>query len=97
VVAPQNGTYNTILRVGSKYTITATVAGYLAFNTILDLSTAKEGVNIDKDMELIPTKLPFQFQCFDKETKVTLKNPRVKILDIEAKRRYRYGNTRNWP
>ena len=85
VVSPQNGVYNTILRVGSKYTVTASLPGYLAYNSLLDLSVAKEGENIDKNVELIPTKLPFQFQCFDKETKVTLKNPRVKVLDIESK------------
>lgn len=87
IVAPTqtDGTYNTILRVGSKYNVTTAVPNYFPLNTLADMTTAKEGENIDRNFELIPTKLPFRFQLLDKETKAVLKNPKVRILDVDAK------------
>ena len=84
--AQADGTYSVILRVGSKYTLTTSpIKDYLAYSASLDMSVVKEGDNLDKDIELIPSKLPFGFQLFDKETRKVLKDPKVKILDIEGK------------
>ncbi len=84
--AQADGTYSVILRVGSKYTLTTSpIKDYLAYSASLDMSVVKEGENLDKDIELIPSKLPFGFQLFDKETRKVLKDPKVKILDVEGK------------
>ncbi|MFN8356740.1 MAG: OmpA family protein [Spirosomataceae bacterium] len=81
-----DGTYSVILRVGSKYVLTTNpIKDYLPYTAALDMSIVKEGDNLDKDLELIPTKLPFGFQLLDKETRKVLKDPKVKILDVEAK------------
>lgn len=84
--AQADGTYSVILRVGSKYTLTTnSIKDYLAYSASLDMTVVKEGENLDKDIELIPSKLPFGFQLFDKETRKLLKDPKVKILDVEGK------------
>lgn len=88
VVAPQaDGTFNTILRVGSKYGVatTAAVPNYFPLSAVADMTAVKEGENIDRTFELMPTKLPFRFQLLDKETKAVIPVPKVRILDVEAK------------
>lgn len=86
VAAPQaDGTLSTILRVGSKYSVTASVPNYFPLNAVADMSVVKEGENIDRTFEVIPTKLPFRFQLLDKETKAVIPVPKVRILDVEAK------------
>ena len=51
----------------------------------MDMTSAKETDNIEKNIELIPKKIPYQFQLLDKETKAILKDPKVKVMDVETK------------
>jgi outer membrane protein OmpA-like peptidoglycan-associated protein len=81
----EDGKYIVVLRVGSKYTLTANYPEYLPYNTILDLSQAKENTEVTQNVDLVPTKLPFQFQLLDKETKAVLKEPKVRIIEAETK------------
>ena len=75
-----------IYRVGSKYDVTTSpLADYLPYRGTMDMSTAKETDNIEKNIELIPKKLVFQFQLLDKDTKAILKDPKVKVMDAETK------------
>lgn len=74
-----------VLRVGTKYNFIVNYPEYLPFNGIVDFTQAKENTKITQNIELVPTKLPFQFQLLDKETKVVLKEPKVRIMEIETK------------
>jgi outer membrane protein OmpA-like peptidoglycan-associated protein/Tol biopolymer transport system component len=80
-----DGGYSAIYRVGSKYELSTTVPNYFPYSKPLDMTTAKETDNIERNIELVPKKLPFQFQCMDKETKAILKDPKVKVMDVETK------------
>lgn len=85
-VVDKNGTFSIIYRVGSKYDVsTSPLADYLPYRGKMDMSTAKETDNIEKNIELVPKKLVFQFQLLDKDTKAILKDPKVKVMDVETK------------
>lgn len=85
-VVDANGLFSMIYRVGSKYDVTTSpLADYLPYRGKMDMSTAKETDNIEKNIELIPKKLVFQFQLLDKDTKAILKDPKVKVMDAETK------------
>ena len=85
-VVDANGLFSMIYRVGSKYEISTTVMNdYFPYKGSMDMSVAKETDNIEKNIELIPKKIPYQFQLLDKETKAILKDPKVKVMDIETK------------
>ena len=77
--------YIVVLRVGTKYNFTVNYPDYLPYNGVVDLSQAKENTEITQNAELVPTKLPFQFQLLDKETKAILKDPKVRIFEAETK------------
>jgi outer membrane protein OmpA-like peptidoglycan-associated protein len=74
-----------VLRVGSKYTFTASVPDYYPFVGTLDLSQVKENTEVTYYLDLVPTKLPFQFQLLDKDTKAVIKDPKVRIQEAESK------------
>ena len=85
-VVDANGLFSMIYRVGSKYEISTTpLADYFPYKGSMDMTTAKETDNIEKNIELIPKKIPYQFQLLDKETKAILKDPKVKVMDAETK------------
>jgi outer membrane protein OmpA-like peptidoglycan-associated protein/Tol biopolymer transport system component len=85
VTTPADGAIAMVLRVGNTYQFGAALPGYLPLNQALDLTTAKEGENLEKTFELVPTKLPFEFEAYDKVSKVVLKEPKVKIIEAETK------------
>jgi outer membrane protein OmpA-like peptidoglycan-associated protein len=80
-----DGKYIVVLRVGTKYNFTANYPEYLPYNGTVDLTQAKENTEISQNVDLVPTKLPFQFQLLDKETKAVLKEPKVRIIETETK------------
>lgn len=81
-----NGLYSIIYRVGSKYEVSSTALNdYFPYRGTMDMTAAKETDNIEKNIELIPKKIPYQFQLLDKETKAILKDPKVKVMDAETK------------
>ena len=81
-----NGLFSMIYRVGSKYELSTTpLNDYFPYKGSMDMTTAKETDNIEKNIELIPKKIPYQFQLLDKETKAILKDPKVKVMDTETK------------
>jgi outer membrane protein OmpA-like peptidoglycan-associated protein len=85
-VVDANGLFSIIYRVGSKYEISTTpLNDYFPYRGSMDMSVAKETDNIEKNIELIPKKIPYQFQLLDKETKAILKDPKVKVMDVETK------------
>ncbi len=85
-VVDANGLFSIIYRVGSKYEVTSTpLPDYFPYKGSMDMSVAKETDNIEKNIELIPKKIPYQFQLLDKETKAILKDPKVKVMDVETK------------
>ncbi|PWK26269.1 WD40 repeat protein [Arcicella aurantiaca] len=85
-VVDANGLFSMIYRVGSKYDLTTSpLNDYFPYRGSMDMSTAKETDNIEKNIELIPKKIPYQFQLLDKETKAILKDPKVKVMDVETK------------
>ena len=85
-VVDANGLFSMIYRVGSKYEVSTTVMNdYFPYKGSMDMTTAKETDNIEKNIELIPKKIPYQFQLLDKETKAILKDPKVKVMDVETK------------
>jgi len=85
-VVDANGSFSMIYRVGSKYELsTSLLSDYFPYRGFMDMTTAKETDNIDKNIELIPKKIPYQFQLLDKETKAILKDPKVKVMDAETK------------
>ena len=85
-VVDANGLFSMIYRVGSKYELSTTVLNdYFPYKGSMDMTTAKETDNIEKNIELIPKKIPYQFQLLDKETKAILKDPKVKVMDVETK------------
>lgn len=85
VTTPADGAITMVLRVGSKYQMQAAAPGYLPLNQTLDLATAREGENLEKTFELVPTRLPFEFEVYDKVSKTVLKEPKVKIIEAETK------------
>lgn len=85
-VVDANGFFSMIYRVGSRYELSTTpLNDYFPYKGSMDMTTAKETDNIEKNIELIPKKIPFQFQLMDKETKAILKDPKVKVMDVETK------------
>ena len=85
-VVDANGLFSMIYRVGSKYELsTSPLNDYFPYRGLMDMTTAKETDNIEKNIELIPKKIPYQFQLLDKETKAILKDPKVKVMDAETK------------
>jgi outer membrane protein OmpA-like peptidoglycan-associated protein len=85
-VVDANGLFSIIYRVGSKYELSTTpLNDYFPYKGSIDMTTAKETDNIEKNIELIPKKIPYQFQLLDKETKAILKDPKVKVMDVETK------------
>ena len=85
-VVDANGLFSMIYRVGSKYELsTSPLSDYFPYRGFMDMTTAKETDNIEKNIELIPKKIPYQFQLLDKETKAILKDPKVKVMDAETK------------
>jgi outer membrane protein OmpA-like peptidoglycan-associated protein len=85
-VVDANGLFSMIYRVGSKYELSTTpLNDYFPYKGSMDMTTAKETDNIEKNIELIPKKIPYQFQLLDKETKAVLKDPKVKVMDVETK------------
>lgn len=85
-VVDANGSFSMIYRVGSKYELsTSLLSDYFPYRGFMDMTTAKETDNIEKNIELIPKKIPYQFQLLDKETKAILKDPKVKVMDAETK------------
>jgi outer membrane protein OmpA-like peptidoglycan-associated protein len=85
-VVDANGLFSMIYRVGSKYGLSTTpLNDYFPYSGSMDMTTAKETDNIEKNIELIPKKIPYQFQLLDKETKAVLKDPKVKVMDVETK------------
>ena len=85
-VVDANGLFSMIYRVGSKYELsTSLLNDYFPYRGLMDMTTAKETDNIEKNIELIPKKIPYQFQLLDKETKAILKDPKVKVMDAETK------------
>ena len=85
-VVDANGLFSMIYRVGSKYELSTTpLNDYFPYRGSMDMTTAKETDNIEKNIELIPKKIPYQFQLLDKETKAILKDPKVKVMDVETK------------
>ena len=80
-----DGKFIGVLRVGSKYNFIVNYPDYLPYNVVVDLSQAKESSEMVQNVELIPMKLPFQFQVFDKETKAVLKEPKVRIIEADTK------------
>lgn len=85
-VVDANGLFSMIYRVGSKYELSTTpLNDYFPYKGSMDITTAKETDNIEKNIELIPKKIPYQFQLLDKETKAILKDPKVKVMDAETK------------
>jgi outer membrane protein OmpA-like peptidoglycan-associated protein len=85
-VVDANGLFSMIYRVGSKYELSTTpLNDYFPYSGSMDMTTAKETDNIEKNIELIPKKIPYQFQLLDKETKAVLKDPKVKVMDAETK------------
>ena len=85
-VVDANGLFSMIYRVGSKYELSTTpLSDYFPYKGSMDMTTAKETDNIEKNIELIPKKIPYQFQLLDKETKAILKDPKVKVMDVETK------------
>jgi outer membrane protein OmpA-like peptidoglycan-associated protein len=85
-VVDANGLFSIIYRVGSKYEVSTTpLNDYFPYRGFMDMSVAKETDNIEKNIELIPKKIPYQFQLLDKETKAILKDPKVKVMDVETK------------
>jgi outer membrane protein OmpA-like peptidoglycan-associated protein len=85
-VVDANGLFSMIYRVGSKYELSTTpLTDYFPYKGSMDMTTAKETDNIEKNIELIPKKIPYQFQLLDKETKAILKDPKVKVMDVETK------------
>ena len=85
-VVDANGLFSMIYRVGSKYELSTTLLNdYFPYKGSMDMTTAKETDNIEKNIELIPKKIPYQFQLLDKETKAILKDPKVKVMDVETK------------
>lgn len=85
-IVDANGLFSMIYRVGSKYELSTTpLNDYFPYKGSMDMTTAKETDNIEKNIELIPKKIPYQFQLLDKETKAILKDPKVKVMDTETK------------
>ncbi len=85
-IVDANGLFSMIYRVGSKYELSTTLLNdYFPYKGSMDMTTAKETDNIEKNIELIPKKIPYQFQLLDKETKAILKDPKVKVMDAETK------------
>ena len=85
-IVDANGLFSMIYRVGSKYELSTTpLNDYFPYKGSMDMTTAKETDNIEKNIELIPKKIPYQFQLLDKETKAILKDPKVKVMDAETK------------
>lgn len=85
-IVDANGLFSMIYRVGSKYELSTTpLNDYFPYKGSMDMTTAKETDNIEKNIELIPKKIPYQFQLLDKETKAILKDPKVKVMDVETK------------
>lgn len=85
-VVDANGLFSMIYRVGSKYEVSTTLLNdYFPYKGSMDMTSAKETDNIEKNIELIPKKIPYQFQLLDKETKAILKDPKVKVMDVETK------------
>ena len=85
-IVDANGLFSMIYRVGSKYELSTTpLNDYFPYKGSMDMTTAKETDNIEKNIELIPKKIPYQFQLLDKETKALLKDPKVKVMDVETK------------
>ena len=85
-VVDANGLFSMIYRVGSKYELSTTpLTDYFPYKGAMDMTMAKETDNIEKNIELIPKKIPYQFQLLDKETKAILKDPKVKVIDVETK------------
>ena len=85
-VVDANGLFSMIYRVGSKYELSTTVLNdYFPYKGSMDMTTAKETDNMEKNIELIPKKIPYQFQLLDKETKAILKDQKVKVMDVETK------------
>ena len=85
-VVDANGLFSMIYRVGSKYELSTTpLNDYFPYKGSMDMTSAKETDNIEKNIELIPKKIPYQFQLLDKETKAILKDPKVKVMDVETK------------
>ncbi len=80
-----DGKYIVVLRVGTKYNFMVNYPEYLPYNGTVDLTQAKENTEITQNIGLVPTKLPFQFQLLDKETKAILKEPKVRIIETETK------------
>ena len=81
----EDGKFIVVLRVGTKYNFIVNYPEYLPYNGTVDLTQAKENTEITQNVELVPTKLPFQFQLLDKETKAILKDPKVRIMETETK------------
>lgn len=85
-VVDANGLFSMIYRVGSKYELSTTpLNDYFPYKGSMDMTSAKETDNMEKNIELIPKKIPYQFQLLDKETKAILKDPKVKVMDVETK------------
>lgn len=85
-VVDSNGLFSMIYRVGSKYELSTTsLNDYFPYKGSMDMTAAKETDNIEKNIELIPKKIPYQFQLLDRETKAILKDPKVKVMDVETK------------
>jgi hypothetical protein len=85
-IVDANGLFSMIYRVGSKYDLSTTsLNDYFPYKGSMDMTTAKETDNFEKNIELIPKKIPYQFQLLDKETKAILKDPKVKVMDVETK------------
>ncbi len=87
--ATAEGALSMVMRVGSKYTLTTTVPGFYPYNQPLDMSTAKEGDDVERTLALMPNPLPYQFEGFDKdgkEPRPALKALAVKVMDMETKK-----------
>ena len=81
----EDGKFIVVLRVGTKYNFIVNYPEYLPYNGTVDLTQAKENTEITQNVELVPTKLPFQFKLLHKETKAILKDPKVRIMETETK------------
>jgi outer membrane protein OmpA-like peptidoglycan-associated protein len=87
--ATADGSLSMVLRVGGKYTLTSTNPGFYPFSQPLDLTTAREGDDLDRTLALMPNPLPYQFEGFDKDAKEprpALKALAVKVMDMETKK-----------
>jgi outer membrane protein OmpA-like peptidoglycan-associated protein/Tol biopolymer transport system component len=80
------GNFIGVLRVGSKYTFSvANVPDYQNLTAVLDLSAAKESTELVYNLDLMPNKIPFIFQLIDKDTKALVKDPKVRVMELDTK------------